>query len=139
MFLHRFLLLLLLLLLLLSLPNEVCGRLIVFTPFLIIIKSPKRSSGDLLFLLRFLLLLLLLWLPNEVCETYCFCSVSYYSLLLLLLFHFPHHFLSPLIRKHHFTRLNEPLHKNSSPYVDLYSLFKIFKMAAISKWPPLIK
>ena len=35
------------------------GRLIVFAPFLIIIKSPKQSLGDLLFLLRFLLLLLL--------------------------------------------------------------------------------
>ena len=36
------------------------GRLIVFAPFLIIIKSPKQSLGDLLFLLRFLLLLLFL-------------------------------------------------------------------------------
>ena len=40
---------------LLSLPNNV-WRLIVFAPFLIIIKSPKQSLRDLLFLLRFLLL-----------------------------------------------------------------------------------
>ena len=39
---------------LLSLPNNV-WRLIVFAPFLIIIKSPKQCL-----------------------ETYCFCSVSYY-------------------------------------------------------------
>ena len=57
----------------LSLPNNV-WRLIVFVPFLIIIKSPKQSLGDLLFLLRFLLLSL----PNKVWGTYCFCSVSYY-------------------------------------------------------------
>ena len=56
-------------------PNEV-WRLIVFAPFVIIIKF-----GNLLFLHRFLLLLLLLllWLPNVVCETYYFCSVSYYN------------------------------------------------------------
>jgi hypothetical protein len=48
-------------LLLLSLPNNV-WRLIVFAPFLIIIKSPKQILGDLLFLLRFLLLSLLLLL-----------------------------------------------------------------------------
>ena len=40
--------------LLLSFPNNV-WRLIVFTPFLIIIKSPKQRL-----------------------ETYCFCSISYY-------------------------------------------------------------
>jgi energy-coupling factor transporter transmembrane protein EcfT len=54
MFLLRFLLLL-------SLPNNV-WRLIVFAPFLIIIKSPKQRLGDLLFLFRFLLLFLLLLL-----------------------------------------------------------------------------
>jgi hypothetical protein len=46
---------------LLSLPNNV-WRLIVFAPFLIIIKSHKQSLGDLLFLLRFLLLFLFLLL-----------------------------------------------------------------------------
>jgi hypothetical protein len=54
---------------LLSLPNIV-GRLIVFAPFLIIIKSPKQRL-----------------------ETYCFCSVSYYYFYyyysILCLYHYP--------------------------------------------------